>query len=261
MGSKARLAKDIAPVINKCITDNNIDTYIEPFVGGSNMMEYVKCTNKYGYDNNEYLIEFMKELQKGWNPLQDINMTKEFYDDVKNNKDKYPKHVVALAGLCATYNAKWFGGYAGIVHTKIGTDRNYYDEAVRNVLKQIDNLKEVKYETIDYKSLIGLKGNVIYCDPPYESTTSYKDGFNHSEFWEWVREMSKDNYILISEYNAPNDFVPMWQKELITTLDKNSRSKAVEKLFTYKDGLYARKYGMLHTISSIKSLNNTTCSV
>ena len=73
--------------------------------------------------------------------------------------------------------------------------------------------------------------------------------------------MSKDNYILVSEYNAPNDFVPMWQKELTTTLDKNSRSKVVEKLFTYKDGLYARKYGILHTISSIKTLNSTTYSV
>ena len=242
MGSKARLVKDIAPVINKCITDNNIDTYIEPFVGGSNMIEHIKCSNKLGYDNNEYLIEFMKELQKGWNPLDDVKMTREFYNDVKDNKDKYPKYIVALAGLCATYNAKWFGGYAGIVHTKIGTVRNYYDEAVRNVLKQINNLKEVKYETIDYRTLTCLKGKVIYCDPPYESTTKYKDEFNHSEFWDWVRELSKDNYILVSEYNAPEDFIPMWQKELTTTLDKNSRSKAVEKLFTYKNGLYSSKY-------------------
>ena len=246
MGSKARLAKDIAPLINKCIIDNDIDTYIEPFVGGSNMIEHIKCKNRYGFDNNEYLIEFMKVLQKGWNPLVDIDMTKELYDKIKNDKDKYPKHVVALAGLCATYNAKWFGGYAGIVHTKIGTVRNYYDEAVRNVLKQIEKLKNITYETIDYKSLIGLKGKVIYCDPPYESTTSYKDEFNHSEFWEWVRVMSKDNYILVSEYNAPHDFIPMWKKELTTTLDKNSRSKAVEKLFTYKDGLYDSKYKLLN---------------
>lgn len=252
MGSKARLAKDIAPVINKCITDNNIETYIEPFVGGSNMIEHIQCKNKFGYDNNEYLIEFMKELQNGWNPLNDINMTKQFYDDIKNNKEKYPKHIVALAGLCATYNAKWFGGYAGVVKTKIGTKRNYYDEAVRNVLKQIKRLEDVIYKTIDYRTLADLRGFMIYCDPPYESTTKYKDEFNHNEYWEWVRKLSNDNYILVSEYNAPNDFIPMWEKELTTTLDKNSRSKAVEKLFTYQDGLYAKQYGMLHTIYGVK---------
>ena len=32
---------------------------------------------------------------------------------------------VGIAGFCATYNAKWFGGYAGIVQTKTGTVRNY----------------------------------------------------------------------------------------------------------------------------------------
>lgn len=34
MGSKSRIAKDIVPIIQKTIDDNNINTYIEPFVGG-----------------------------------------------------------------------------------------------------------------------------------------------------------------------------------------------------------------------------------
>ena len=37
-------------------------------------------------------------------------MSKELYDDIRQNKDKYPTYIVALAGFCATYNAKWFGG-------------------------------------------------------------------------------------------------------------------------------------------------------
>ena len=142
MSSKNRVANQIAPIIQSYIDDNGIKTYIEPFVGGSNMIEHIKCENKYGYDNNEYLIEFWKEIQKGWNPLEisyeEKPMNKALYQDIKDNKEKYPKHIVALAGFCATYNAKWFGGYAGIVHTRIGTDRNYYDEAVRNILKQRD---------------------------------------------------------------------------------------------------------------------------
>lgn len=233
MGSKARIAKEVSGIINKIIKENNIETYIEPFVGGSNMIEHIQCKNKYGYDNNEYLIEFWKQIQCGWNPLDSVEMTKDFYNDVKDNKENYPKHIVALVGFCATYNAKWFGGYAGIVHTKIDTDRNYYDEAVRNVLKQSKLLKGITYEHGNYLD-INTNGSVIYCDPPYEGTTKYKDDFDHSLYWDWVRKMSKDNIVLCSEYNAPDDFECIWTKELTTTLDKNSRSKAVEKLFMYK---------------------------
>lgn len=241
MGSKSRIAKDIVPIIQKCIDENKIDTYIEPFVGGSNMIEHIKCQTKKGYDSNKYLIEFWKELQGGWNPLDNINMTKELYKDIKDNKDKYFPCIVALAGLCATYNAKWFGGYAGIVKTKIGTERNYYNEAVRNVLNQVPKIKDVHYEYLDYKNLDikTLKNCMIYLDPPYDGTTKYKDDFDYIYFWNWVKELSKDNYVLISEYNAPDDFNCIWSKELTTTLDKSSRSQAIEKLFTYKNGLYS----------------------
>lgn len=34
MGSKARFAKDICPILQKCIDDNSIETYVELFVGG-----------------------------------------------------------------------------------------------------------------------------------------------------------------------------------------------------------------------------------
>lgn len=34
LGSKSRIAKYIAPIIQKCIDENNITEYYEPFVGG-----------------------------------------------------------------------------------------------------------------------------------------------------------------------------------------------------------------------------------
>ena len=232
MGRKSRIAKDISSILNKLIVENKITTYIEPFVGGGNMIEHIQCQSKYGLDNNEYLIEFWKQIQSGWNPLTEISMTKELYQDIKENIDKYPKHIVALAGFCATYNAKWFGGYAGIVKTKINTYRNYYDEAVRNVLKQAPNIKDVSFVHADY-SRVNPKNALIYCDPPYRGTTGYKDNFDHDTYWEWVREKSKTNIVVCSEYTAPSDFKCIWEKQLITTLDKNSRSKSTEKLFVY----------------------------
>lgn len=235
MGSKSRIAKDVSRIINNIIEQTNTDTYIEPFVGGANMIEHIKCKHRYGYDSNNYLIDFFKELQQEWNPLDTIDMTKELYNDIKNNKDKYTPCMVALAGFCATYNAKWFGGYAGIVKTKIGTMRNYYDEAVRNVLKQIKNLKDVIFDTKSYKDL-NIHNAVIYLDPPYEGTTKYKNNdFDYDVFWDWVRELSKDNYVFISEYNAPSDFECIWSKKVTTSLKVHEHEDRTEKLFIHSN--------------------------
>lgn len=62
MGSKARIAKDISPIINGLIKKYGIQLYIEPFVGGANMIEHIQCERKIGIDNNVYLISFWKQL-------------------------------------------------------------------------------------------------------------------------------------------------------------------------------------------------------
>lgn len=231
MGSKARIAKNISPIINELIQNNGVDIYIEPFVGGANMIQHINSTVRIGYDNNPYLIAFLKAVQYGWNPLHEVQMCRELYLDIKNNPDKYEEKMVALAGFCASYNAKWFGGYAGTVKTKINTYRDYYNEAVRNVLKQAEHIQNVAFDVADYRQ-IKIKNTLIYCDPPYQGTTGYKDSFDHEEYWEWVRDMSKHNIVLCSEYQAPPDFRCIWESQLTTTMDNASRSKATEKLFT-----------------------------
>jgi len=237
MGSKARIAKKIAPILNSVIEKYQIDTYIEPFVGGANIIEHIECKHKYGIDINSYLIYFWKAIQSGWNPFS-FEMTRESYEKIRDNKDDYPPEVVALAGLCATYNAKWFGGYAGIVNTKIGTQRNYYDEAVRNVLAQREKILDVKFSCRDYKTITKAEGALIYCDPPYQNTTGYKDDFNHDEFWDWIKLVSKNNYVFVSEYSAPNEFQCIFQSELTTTLDKSSRSQSTEKMFIHNNWVF-----------------------
>jgi DNA adenine methylase len=234
MGSKARLAKDLSPIINRLIKKLEINAYIEPFVGGANMIQHIQCEQKIGSDNNEYLSALWNALKNGWTPPKELS--KDLYNNIKKNKEDYDKELVAVAGFCATYNAKWFGGYAGVVNTKVGTQRNYYDEAVRNILKQVEQLKDVEFLNADYTYFSSYKNSLIYCDPPYEGTTQYgtsKD-FHYERFWDWNREMSEENFVLISEYNAPDDFVNIYEKALTTTLDKNSRKKDVEKLFIHR---------------------------
>lgn len=173
------------------------------------------------------------KMQRGWLPPKHIS--KEMYLDVKENKGNYEDALVAIAGFCATYNAKWFGGYAGIVNTKAGTTRNYYDESVRNILKQLSEIQDVEFLNADYTKFSNSQNSLIYCDPPYQGTTKYGNSdFHHERFWEWVRDTSKNNIVLISEYNAPEDFVCVFEKKLKTTLDKNSRKVDTEKLFIHE---------------------------
>ena len=64
MGSKSRIAKYIVPIIQSYIDKNNMETYIEPFVGGANIIDKVKCGKKYGFDKNKYLIALLQRVQK-----------------------------------------------------------------------------------------------------------------------------------------------------------------------------------------------------
>ena len=83
---------------------------------------------------------------------------------------------------------------------------------------------------------------MIYCDPPYENTSKYATKqFNHANFWEWCRRMEEKNSVFVSEYNAPKDFVSVWDGTLKTNFasqrDKSTHN-AVEKLFVYnKDNI------------------------
>ena len=79
--------------------------------------------------------------------------------------------------------------------------------------------------------------SLIYCDPPYEGTTKYKDDFNHKRFWQWCRNKSNEGHIVfVSEYNAPDDFECVKVVETNTQLGNGSNSGnmvKVEKLFKF----------------------------
>ena len=120
------------------------------------------------------------------------DISKQEYSDVRKSwqdqDGKYPDWYIGAVGFLASYNGKFFGGRAGTVRTKIGTIRNYYDEAKRNLLAQIPNLSGIEFDEFDYQQLdmSKFKGGVIYCDIPYKNTTGYQQTFNHDEFWEWA---------------------------------------------------------------------------
>lgn len=110
MGSKNKISKYLVPIIESYINENTIG-YIEPFVGGANVIDKIECENKIGYDIHEQLIALLNYCKNNYNNLP-IYITEEEYNEVKNNKENYENWYVGLVGFCATFSAKYFRGYA-----------------------------------------------------------------------------------------------------------------------------------------------------
>lgn len=241
MGSKNRIAKEILPLILKNI--ENKSYYVEPFVGGCNMIDKVPNTIiRIGNDSNEYLIAMWKELQSGWIPPKLVS--EDFYKAVQRNKKDYPNHIVGYIGFNLSFGAIFFSCYR---RDSMGK-RDYSLESYNNVTKQLQFIKDIKFfnkkmqfNELEIDALKNIKEfkdgkSIIYCDPPYKGTAGYKDSkdFNYEGFYDYCRELKKlGNDVFISEYEMPNDFKCIWQKEIMNNLAKKvDAKKGIEKLFT-----------------------------
>lgn len=235
VGSKSRIAKHIVPIIQSYIDNTSANFYLEPFVGGANVIDKISCDKKLGYDINHYLIELFKNMNQIATLPDEI--TAEEYSRVRKScqtKDNaYPDWYIGAVGFLASYNGKFFGGRAGIVKTKINTYRNYYDEAKRNILAQLPNLQDVEFAEVDYQTIDMSKfsGGVIYCDIPYMGTTGYENTFDHTQFWKWAEKASETNIVLVSEQQAPENWKSIWSQPVKRTLDNASRQNITENLF------------------------------
>jgi DNA adenine methylase len=229
MGSKNRIVKHILPLI---LHNRKPDQwYVEPFVGGANMIDKITGP-RIGGELNKYVYALLVKMQEGWEPPQLIS--EETWYDVKNNKDKYPDHFVAYCGICLSFGSVWFCTYA----RDAKGNRNYAVEAYRNLLKQTSKLNGVIFKNCDYKKLAIPYQSIIYCDPPYKGTDKYRgfEQIDHDEFWEGVRR--KVNYgshkVFISEFTAPNDFVEIWSMKISTAIAEKALGKNItEKLFVH----------------------------
>lgn len=255
MGSKERIATPIVSVIHDCIEFIDTDVYIEPFVGGANILDKVRCKNRVGSDINYYLIALLSHVRDGGELPEFVDrdtymnlrasLDKEIYLKGKYLPTEYEDWYIGACGFLASYNGRFFnGGYGGYVETKDGSYRNYYDEAKRNLIKQSELFKGAEFICRDFRE-VEAHNSVIYCDIPYFGTSNYirSEVFDHNSFWEWAREKSKDNIVLISEYTAPIDFECVWSGKITTTIDNRQVLEATEKLFIHKDWYEKMGYG------------------
>lgn len=231
MGSKARFTKDLLPIILKDRKPKQ--AYLEPFAGGMNMIDKVDGIRIANDQHQELMAMWQALINENWDPPKTVSEAE--YKHIKYNPNEYPKYLVGYVGF-NSFGGKWFAGYRRDKEGK----RDYWGEHYRNITKQVPNLEGMQLSCISYTELDVPKQSIIYCDPPYASTTKYRDTFDHEEFWDWCRQQSKaGHHVFISEYNAPDDFTCIWEKDAKTTFSWHAENLApkvaFERLFVYEE--------------------------
>ena len=257
-GSKSRFMKVLKPLI-----ENNLDegmTYIEPFGGGMNSFTPINASKKIANDVNEYNIALWLLLkEQGFNGVETewseyLNIlsncedkpngpnylqARELYSDMKkdclSDGGKYPKALLGFVAYACSFGGGWWNGFIGYNEKK---GENYVKEAIRGLKKHIDsavNMENSDFLHGNYEAIEIPDNAFVYCDPPYANTKKYANDFDNERFWDWCRELieTKENIkLLISEYNAPEDFVCIWSKGVQDSMGNNTMSKN-EKLFIH----------------------------
>ena len=230
-GSKRRIAKEILPII---LQDRKPDQwYIEPFVGGCNMIDKVDG-KRIGIDYNKYLISLWQGLQDGLEYHTTIN--KELFSKARDQFNGRAYYLftdfeIGWVGFMGGFNGRFYGGGYSGQHG----GRDYVQEQMNNTLKQFAKIQNVKFFSGSYADFNFTTPSIIYCDPPYQGTKEYdtKEKFNHDLFWDWCRKQKDNgNTIFVSEYNAPNDFKCVWSKEVKVSIRPTKTLIQTEKLFT-----------------------------
>jgi DNA adenine methylase len=221
-GGKQKIGKKLASIIHKESIDISeeegfqIKGYCEPFCGMLGVYQHIpelfdneglKLEYKAG-DTNTSVILMWKAVQQGWIPPSKVSEKE--YNILKNAPDSAKKGYVAHQ---YSFWGQYFKGYA----PKYGhpSDSSPAVKRVTNIAKKVSN---VSFSAKPYTEYSKLKNYVIYCDPPYNNREQwYKGCFDSEKFYEWCREMSENNIVFASDYNAPDDFEKIWSKDVKIT--------------------------------------------
>lgn len=102
-------------------------------------------------------------------------------------------------------------------------------------LERLQQLERLELHCGSYEDYTYQDGDVVYCDPPYEGTSTYGDDrFDHQKFYEWVA--TRPYQVWFSSYQGlANDFRLVWAKRVRSTLSgTNNNCINYECLYTNK---------------------------
>ncbi len=231
LGGKHRIGKEISEILLKMAPPDKVKGYIEPFCGSLGVFKHM---TKFGYkkyigcDIHPDLIKLWQECQDGTFKLP-RKVSEKTWNTVKNKPS--PNAMKAYVGFNISFGGCFFSGYSA----KYSGKRDFNKEGANSIKKITSSIrgKNINFKCKSYHQLKP-KGYLIYCDPPYKETTGFNGTkpFNTQKFWEKIKEWSKHNIVVVSEYKAPRGFRCIWKKSTNISVCNNTGAKEnIEKLF------------------------------
>jgi DNA adenine methylase len=259
LGGKQRLGKHLAPFLKELYNKINkalhngliIDGYLEPFCGSCGVLKNMADVSD-SVQANDYhpdLIQMWSEVQAGTFVFP-TSISEEEYFLAKALPS--PSAHKSFVGFGMSFGGRFFGAYA---HKYMNDKKEDFCKEMVNSLKRTAPL--IQNVCFTNKSYLDLQpvNKFIYCDPPYAFTKfpiKYRrdvkryDVFDTALFWATMRAWSANNFVVVSEIVAPNDFVEIWNMDRHRSacnslktgkknVDVNDDFKSSEKLFIFKD--------------------------
>ncbi|EAJ2282066.1 Dam family site-specific DNA-(adenine-N6)-methyltransferase [Campylobacter upsaliensis] len=212
IGGKYKILPQILPLFPK-----RIDTFIDVFCGGCNVVINVNAKQILANDNLSYLIALLKFLQQ--NPLektlQEIEQIIQIYALSKEHVEGYKllrqdynayKHPLKLLALIAfSFNHQIRFNNAHHFNTPFGRNRSNFNPQMRtNLITFIQFLQKtnITFSSLDFSEVFSTLDSMqnkelfVYCDPPYLITQgTYNDGKRGFSGWNESLEKRLLNYL------------------------------------------------------------------
>lgn len=224
-----------------------IDHFYDLFGGGGNVSINVDFKYVHYNEINTNLVDMFQEIIKqGPDIIPDIVLRDTFYE-VRNNKNKYPGWYT----YAIDYIASFRGNIAGV---KRGYTFKSDDDITEEYIRQSKRRKQSAVETAlalknciitnkDYRDVEIVDGSIVYMDPPYKSSrwVKYEVDFDYDAFYEYCYKLSRNNVVIISEYDMPIGFKEIASVSHHQTFSRNSGEKHWdtvndEKVWVVSDG-------------------------
>ena len=206
--------------------------YLEPFVGGANMITEIDWDKKIGADINAPLINLLIHFRD--NDVKFFEVTKEQYYYFKEKfKNGLGDWIIGYVGFFASYLSKFYGSYDNRESHLKASFNSLYKQSKK------DGFKKIKFICASFEKL-SISNSLIYLDPPYQNTSkyTYTKLIDYELLWSKCYEWSQaGNTILLSELEAPDFFDCVFSKDFNYSLGGNTVQK-IEKLFIFNKEKY-----------------------
>lgn len=210
-GGKIWLSKTIENYLPK---NGNINCFVDLFVGGGSISDtlcnvYEKCIVN---DMDENLINLYRVVKEGdmekiieiFEKLREETL----FEDVRKLKQSLDCETNKIFRAFNYYTCVYCG-YGGKPYASPTRDK-YNQYKRRNIRKDIEfiykTISKCEIYSKDYSDII-YNNCLYYCDPPYNKVgdntyyglkgKTHKD-FDHLKFYNYIKEISKNNYTIIS---------------------------------------------------------------